>query len=837
MPYAIRWSPLDSMALLFFSKTEIFIMIRSEGNMRTPAFCKLLKIADYIVDCQFLPFAGNYLAILTESDHMVHIVDWQNCGTIVIKGPFDKAEFGVEKKSDFMHMAGLHINERSIKMGEYNQIITVSPSNIGLLDILVNDKIAITEHAKLPLALAAGENVNEILSYFDIYYSLLYVLYPESGKLFIYQYTHKPIGLALTHLIKELHSAVIQITGKATSLLGVMEGPTRTGTNIRIITSDNEGIKFTRITMERMLPRVDEKILNLEVFRPKSNVPESIAAYNPVQEIVQSAPQIMPQTQIQNTIVPPPGLMPMRDAMQIAEPEQVKTDINALFAPVSSTLPTKLPEYEAEQENEWDSVSNDEENVKKEMKIPEKLPVQEFPIQKTATPIKQIPQKVIPIQTQETTPEQKTEPKIAALFKLPSPKIPKPDFIPKAPLEEPPMLPPPYFSSTAQPVTQSTAPPISSYFQPFAQTIPPQIPYFPIGEPMPPRKLSKAEPKKTNETGTDPIPQKVESEQIDYNQIQNIIKECVAESINTQIEQVILPSIEQTFATITTQIDMLPTFDLTKYAKQCEIQQAQLESMCNLYDMSMEKLMKKHSEYTEAVQKAIRDIKEQKQKEPMLPRSAQKFTPSSDSSFGDFTNAPPYMQNEPKRYISKFEENAAPQPIPSYFTQVQPPRPIQPQFIPQQIPQPSYFVPQYSQPSYEQPKYFQQQPSGPIYEQPKYFQPAIQERPPMSQYFEKVMPTREETPQQKYEKQMREYEFQQQQQNRGYEMPVPMKKEEIPKAMKKPEEPRKDVSELFPALTLAQSEIFPSHSYALSTSFQKPSDQAEDTIPEVFFEY
>lgn len=258
-PNAVRWSALDMAAVLAFSSNAVIIAIRGHGSV-APVFCKCL-LFEHIVDVQFLPFAGNYLALLTE-DATVHIIDWQAVHAQITANE-DKATLQVNDGIDQIHVCGLYINERTIKMGEYNHLLMISKTNLTLLDVSLDDKISLKEINSI--SLATSEDNESLLTHFDICYGLLYILEANTGKLSIYQY--KPN----THSFEEFYMKIIELTGKATGLSAVMEGFGRLGSNIRIIVADTQGVKFCRVSVNKVLPRVDEKILNLEVFRPKVN--------------------------------------------------------------------------------------------------------------------------------------------------------------------------------------------------------------------------------------------------------------------------------------------------------------------------------------------------------------------------------------------------------------------------------------------------------------------------------------------------------------------------------------------------------------------------------------
>ena len=82
---AVKWSQLDPTVLLAFSREHVFVVIRSLSHA-DPVFCKLFQF-EGIADAEYMPFAANCMsreerfiidmAILSEKDHAVHILDWQ----------------------------------------------------------------------------------------------------------------------------------------------------------------------------------------------------------------------------------------------------------------------------------------------------------------------------------------------------------------------------------------------------------------------------------------------------------------------------------------------------------------------------------------------------------------------------------------------------------------------------------------------------------------------------------------------------------------------------------------------------------------------------------------
>ena len=109
IPNAVRWSPLDMNTLLAFSSNQIIIALR--GNVYfSPIFSKQITFKG-IVDAEFLPFAGDYLAILSENDGMIHIIDWAGVN-LVVQPKDDNAQYKAKSGTDQLFMCGLHINER-----------------------------------------------------------------------------------------------------------------------------------------------------------------------------------------------------------------------------------------------------------------------------------------------------------------------------------------------------------------------------------------------------------------------------------------------------------------------------------------------------------------------------------------------------------------------------------------------------------------------------------------------------------------------------------------------------------------------------------------------------
>eukprot|EP00826_Nyctotherus_ovalis_P030213 TRINITY_DN2402_c0_g2_i9.p1 TRINITY_DN2402_c0_g2~~TRINITY_DN2402_c0_g2_i9.p1 ORF type:complete len:627 (-),score=125.39 TRINITY_DN2402_c0_g2_i9:527-2407(-) len=324
---AVRWAPLDSAAILSFSHNTIVIVVRNQ--FLTPALCKCVTF-DRVVDVQFLPFAGNCLAVLTDS--AVHVVDWLEAKE-KIAAEEDKALMkvsGVEQ----MYMCGLHINERTIKMGEYNHLLMVSKARISLLDVSLEENASLKQVYSMPLV---TDELNEnLLSYFDIYYGLLYTLESNTGKLKIYQYKHNQGA----HSFEEFYTKPIELDGKATGLSAIMEGFGRLGSNIRVVVADTQGVKFCRVSTSKALPRVDEKILNLEIFRPKTNteiiITDIAAPALPTQKlnVVASEPVSISEA---SSFGMPPGLGSQVTEKPDADHELISVKLADIFAFNSET--------------------------------------------------------------------------------------------------------------------------------------------------------------------------------------------------------------------------------------------------------------------------------------------------------------------------------------------------------------------------------------------------------------------------------------------------------------------------------------------------------------------
>jgi len=548
----VRWSPLDSAAVLAFSSNSIIIAIRVQGST-APIFCKHLTF-DYIIDVQFLPFAGNYLALLTK-DSMVYIIDWQ-----VVDGKIttneDKAQFKVNSNIDQIHVCGLHINERTIKMGEYNHLLMISKGSLSLLDVSLEDTILLKEIYTMPLI--ADESLTV---YFDIYYGLLYILEVNTGKLSVYQYKHNQN----THSFEEFYTKVVELNGNATSVSAVMEGFGRLGSNIRIIVADTQGVKLCRVNVNKVLSRVDEKILNLEVFRPKTNsIPE------PVPNI--PAPKFEPivtestAREIANVGLPP-GLL------HNPRPEFQSIKVDDLFAPNNEL--TEDPSIFQE---------------------PSILPLMEE--EKVKSNIEEVKELTVPIK------DESINEKLAALMSF-GKEIDSEDKL-EAPF----------------PLTQE-------------ETIP-------------------------------------EQPKVNIEELKETIADCLRSVIDKQIIEKIIPKMESTLRKVIAETKLNATEDTVKFLKQRELEYAKMESMCTLYEINVQKLIRQQQEYTNTVLRILKDNKPQvtqDEKIPVIPTVAEHISPL----FIPETTSKPMMKEGMWSYITPSQSYKPMTTMTSYERYYQPP--------------------------------------------------------------------------------------------------------------------------------------------------------------------
>jgi hypothetical protein len=185
-----------------------------------------------------------------------------------------------------VYTCGLHINERKIKLGEFHHLLVINQADIKLLDIGISDKIIITDITKKPVEFAEAKSKAHDITYFDIHYGLLYKIKPDTGEVSIHHYKHRRDPLSIddkitySHYVECLYRGQVKIFGTARGIAGTVEGYDKNVTRVRIIVSDDEGIKFCKLEIKQLFSSVqDETMFNImqrkELVAPVSAVPEA----------------------------------------------------------------------------------------------------------------------------------------------------------------------------------------------------------------------------------------------------------------------------------------------------------------------------------------------------------------------------------------------------------------------------------------------------------------------------------------------------------------------------------------------------------------------------------
>eukprot|EP00826_Nyctotherus_ovalis_P044585 TRINITY_DN4822_c0_g8_i2.p1 TRINITY_DN4822_c0_g8~~TRINITY_DN4822_c0_g8_i2.p1 ORF type:complete len:544 (-),score=110.43 TRINITY_DN4822_c0_g8_i2:409-2040(-) len=109
---------------------------------------------------------------------------------------------------------------------------------------------------------------------------------------------------------------------------------------------------------------------------------------------------------------------------------------------------------------------------------------------------------------------------------------------------------------------------------------------------------------KTKEVGTDP---QLEPDLRNNSEaLKQVLKKDVAELVKEEVKNTIIPLMENSFKKILADMDKETNSAIVKFSKEYELQSVKMDSMCLLYEMNMESIMKQHTKYTEMVKSLIR---------------------------------------------------------------------------------------------------------------------------------------------------------------------------------------------------------------------------------------
>ncbi len=402
-----------------------------------------------------------------------------------------------------VYACGLQVNERSVKTGEYNNLILVSKDKISLLDVILGDRLTIAEIAK---ASTAGEKKRSgpIVPYFDLYCGLLYVLWGETGDLAIFEYKHCMEGLVgpeesrqrYTHDVALIYEGTLALRGQGVSISGLVEGCDRNGTRIRVIVSDSEGIKFAKVTVKQSFPRVDDRTLGITT-RPRipsieePTVPENAAKASPA-----------------NVADPLAALGISKEApASVPAPTQVLT-----AEPQQKQEPASLPANDNEED--YEDLKEAVEESKTEVKLEELMGMTLAPAVAVA-------------------PTEESRPPIEA----PNDVFAKLMGMAELPVQAPVSAPEPAFHP-AQAYFELKQPPVPEPIQELAR------------RPEPMAQAQTSEPREivsTCEVGVGSEQPPAEPESVDPETLRAAVKETVSEGIHSQFERAVIPAIESAF--------------------------------------------------------------------------------------------------------------------------------------------------------------------------------------------------------------------------------------------------------------------------------------------------
>jgi hypothetical protein len=240
-PSIIRWPVLDSSAILAFSRTDVVIAVRGQSHL-TPLFRKWFNFKD-IVDVEFVPFAEKYVAILTKEENEVYIIDWKNANSHIY--PEDiKARYKSRIKCNKIYFYGSdkHKNNR------INMLLIDKRFGV-LIKVKLGKGIELKEAGRIPIAIEGAQP----LIHFNIFYGLLFLLYPDTGVLYVYKYNTE-----LTLFCKKK----LKLIKFPTLLTATIEGNGMT--TIKMFVVDMEGTKSYRFTSGKISLCVSKKSIEIE---------------------------------------------------------------------------------------------------------------------------------------------------------------------------------------------------------------------------------------------------------------------------------------------------------------------------------------------------------------------------------------------------------------------------------------------------------------------------------------------------------------------------------------------------------------------------------------------
>ena len=245
-PKAIRWPALDSSAILAFSRTDVVVAVRGQSHL-TPLFRKWFTFKD-IVDVEFVPFAEKCVAILTKEENEVYIIDWKNANSHIHMEDI-KARYKSATKCDKVYFYGSDKHKDDCNM-------LLMDKHFGILvKVKLGKGIELKEINKI-----STEGIQPLM-YLNIFYGLLFLLYPDTGILYVYKYSTE-LNLLCKKRLKPTKSAKL--------FTATIEG--NEIMTIKVFLVDMEGTKTYRFTSDKIPLCISKKPIEVEEHYFKRNL-------------------------------------------------------------------------------------------------------------------------------------------------------------------------------------------------------------------------------------------------------------------------------------------------------------------------------------------------------------------------------------------------------------------------------------------------------------------------------------------------------------------------------------------------------------------------------------
>lgn len=198
-------------------------------------------------------------------------------------------------------MCGRQYNGRLDMMiiKDNNHLLVVQKNETKLLNIAIKENLTANELSKIKFDGSAN-----LISYFDSFYGMLYVVHPKNGNLMIFINRSKKAenfeqNGEYIHTVEYFYQEQLKFVGEINGISATIEGFDDYQTRLRIIISDSEGIKFGKLWINKYFfgyyPPREEKHLE-DIIQKFSE--------NPKFEEIPQPPTLIADYKKENPIIP-----------------------------------------------------------------------------------------------------------------------------------------------------------------------------------------------------------------------------------------------------------------------------------------------------------------------------------------------------------------------------------------------------------------------------------------------------------------------------------------------------------------------------------------------------